>query len=353
MSRVIFHIDINAFFASAHTITDPSLEGKPVVISSLNRGSVITTASYEARKYGIGSAMPLSIAKRLCPDLVVIPMDFPLYRSLSQRFINIIRSYSPLLQQASIDECFVDVTDTIKHYEKPLDLAVEIQQTVFETLKLPISIGVAPNKFLAKMASDMVKPFGITILRKRDVQEKLWPLDISEMFGIGRKTVPKLYQAGFQTIGDIANAEYDALSPYLGNQTQSFIDKANGHGSTHIDTDEQRKSVGQSRTFKDPLSNIEEVTLIFSERLEEIVMKLQKEDVLVKTITISYRIEGQSTVNKSHTFEEFTNDYEVLMERAMLLFHQEDTDSGITFLGVSTSQLISRKDSQEQLHMQF
>ncbi|WZU00053.1 DNA polymerase IV [Erysipelothrix sp. D19-032] len=155
MANVIFHIDINAFFASAHVITDPSLIGKPVVVCSNHRGSVITTASYEARQFGIQSAMPLSHAKRLCQDLVVVEIDFDLYNDLSRRFMDIIRSYSTKLQQASIDECYVDVTDVIRNYPKPLDLAVEIQQRVLKELKLPISIGVAPNKFLAKMASDM------------------------------------------------------------------------------------------------------------------------------------------------------------------------------------------------------
>ncbi|MDE8038924.1 DNA polymerase IV, partial [Erysipelothrix rhusiopathiae] len=188
MAQVIFHIDINAFYASAHLITDSSLYGKPVVVCSNQRGSVVTTASYEARSFGVNSAMPLAHAKRLCPNLEVIEVDFELYQELSVKFMNIIRSYSAVMQPASIDECYVDMTEVIKKYEKPLDLAVEIQKNIWEALRLPISIGVAPNKFLAKMASDMQKPRGITVLRIREVSQKLWPLSIESMYGIGKKT---------------------------------------------------------------------------------------------------------------------------------------------------------------------
>ncbi|MGN1182207.1 MAG: DNA polymerase IV, partial [Faecalibacillus sp.] len=189
--QIIFHIDLNAFYASAEISIDPSLEGKPLVISGNDRRSIVSTASYEARAYGIHSAMPLFKAKELCKDLVIRPVNFDLYRKLSHQFFELIASYSTKLEVASIDECYVDFTEYITiHQIHPYHLAKEIQNKVYNELKLRCSIGIAPNKFMAKMASDMKKPMGITILNKTNYKELLWPLDVSEMFGIGKKTFP-------------------------------------------------------------------------------------------------------------------------------------------------------------------
>ena len=184
--QIIFHIDLNAFFASAEVAMNPSLKGKPLVISGNNRRSIVTTASYEARKYGIHSAMPLFKAKELCRHLIVRPVNFDLYRKLSQSFFDLIASYSSILEIASIDECYVDFTDYVqKQNIHPYLLAYELQQRVWQELHLSCSIGIAPNKFMAKMASDMKKPMGITILNRKNYKELLWPLDIADMFGIG------------------------------------------------------------------------------------------------------------------------------------------------------------------------
>ena len=191
--RVILHIDLNSYFASAEILKNSALEGQPVVVAGLHRRSVVSTArSYEARKYGVHSAMPLHMAMEKCPNLVVVQGDYGWYEELSNRFFKYLRRFSSLIEPASIDECYMDVTDVIKDYKRPLDLAWQIQKSVQKDLKLPCSIGVAPNKFLAKMASDMRTPMGITILRKQEVPKKLWPLPISDMWGIGKKTVPLL-----------------------------------------------------------------------------------------------------------------------------------------------------------------
>src|SRR5690625_4757855 len=245
-ARVIFHIDINAFFASAHLIDNPDLIGKPVVVCRDVTGSVVTTASYEARAYGIQSAMPLSHAKRLCDDLKVVELDFNLYQELSSEFVSIIESYSPIVEQASIDEVYVDVTDLIMTYEKPLDLAVDIQKQVLEQLKLPISIGVAPNKFLAKMASDMKKPMGITVLRKRDIPYKLWVLPIEEMHGVGQKTAERMRNNEIYTIGDLAKADPFLVKGIFGVNGDRLRRRALGEDPRPVDpeSDSVYKSIG-------------------------------------------------------------------------------------------------------------
>lgn len=348
---VIFHIDINAFFASAHAITDPKLLGKPVVVCSNHRGSVITTASYEARKYGIQSAMPLAYAKRLCEDLVVIDIDFDLYHDLSQRFIKIIMSYSEILEQASIDECYVDVTEIIKTYKRPLDLAVDIQKRVYKELLLPISIGVAPNKFLAKMASDMRKPMGIQVLRIREVEELLWPMDIADMFGIGKKTVPKLKEIGILTIGDLAVADPNVLRKYLGINTETFIQRANGIDSSPIEVFTPTKSIGQSKTFTNPMTDLDEIRHAIMSEIEQLTLRLNAKDLCAKTVTFSIRLDDFKTAARSTTLDSYIYDKNSIFERVMGLYDEFDGLGAVSFISISLTNLISKDDRLEQLNI--
>ncbi|MDE8119947.1 DNA polymerase IV [Erysipelothrix rhusiopathiae] len=351
MAQVIFHIDINAFYASAHLITDSSLYGKPVVVCSNQRGSVVTTASYEARSFGVNSAMPLAHAKRLCPNLEVIEVDFELYQELSVKFMNIIRSYSAVMQPASIDECYVDMTEVIKKYEKPLDLAVEIQKNIWEALRLPISIGVAPNKFLAKMASDMQKPRGITVLRIREVSQKLWPLSIESMYGIGKKTVPKLKQMGIETIGDLARFNPDHLKGILGVNAQNFVQKANGYDHSVIDTDVTMKSIGQSKTFKDAMTDLDEIRNAILNELVEVMRRMERQDVVGKTVSFSIRLDDYKTATRSFTFDEYTRDQNLVFERLMSLYDEFEGEGGVSFISVTMTNLLPKDEIIEQLNI--
>lgn len=351
MAQVIFHIDINAFYASAHLITDPTLYGKPVAVCSNQRGSVVTTASYEARAYGVNSAMPLAHAKRLCPQLEVIEVDFALYQDLSVKFMNIIRSYSVMMQPASIDECYVDMTKVIQRYEKPLDLAVEIQKKVWEALRLPISIGVAPNKFLAKMASDMQKPRGITVLRIREVPQKLWPMPIEAMHGIGKKTVPRLKTLGINTIGDLARQNPDHLKSILGINAVSFVEKAKGYDYSVIDTDIMMKSIGQSKTFKDPMTDLDEIRTAILNELDEVVRRMEKRGMLGKTISLSIRLDDYKTAARSYTFENYISDKSMMFERIMSLYDEFEGAGGVTFIAVTMANLMPQDEVIEQLNI--
>lgn len=350
-ARVIFHIDINAFFASAHLIDNPDLIGKPVVVCRDVTGSVVTTASYEARAYGIQSAMPLSHAKRLCDDLEVVELDFNLYQELSSEFVSIIESYSPIVEQASIDEVYVDVTDLIMTYEKPLDLAVDIQKQVLEELKLPISIGVAPNKFLAKMASDMKKPMGITVLRIREVQDKLWPLPISEMHGIGKKTVPRLKEIGVHTIGDLNDVSYDLLLSILGNRAKSFVDKANGIDPTPINLEGLAKSIGQSKTFVNPIYDLEELKEKIMVEILEVERRAKIRDLMGKTIQFGIRMDNMQSAARSITLDNFTNDREIILENVMSLYSEFEGEGGVTFISITLSGLRPSDEVVEQIDL--
>lgn len=245
MSRVYFHIDLNAFYASCEELLDPSLKGKPLVVGGKSRRSVISTANYEARKYGIHSAMPIQQAEKLCKDLVVVNGHYAFYSDMSHQFMQIIHSYTDLVEKASIDECYADMTDVICRYPKPLDVAFEIQRRVLEETGLRCSIGIGPNMFLAKMASDMKKPMGITVLRIRDVPEKMWPLPIKEMQGIGKRTVPLMEDLNIHTIKDLATyQDLNALKPVLGKNIENMIKRANGYDDRTLMTEYDSKSMG-------------------------------------------------------------------------------------------------------------
>jgi DNA polymerase-4 len=184
--RIIFHVDLNAFYASCEEAIDPSLKSHPIGIAKNSDRGILTTANYAARKFGVSSAMNVYEAKKRCLHIKIIPPNFALYEAYSDQFFTYLRTFTDQIEPASIDEGYLDLTNDLngKH---PLDIAKEIQETLLNQYQLPVSIGIAPNMFLAKMASDMKKPLGITVLRKRDIQEKLWPLPIEKMFGIGKK----------------------------------------------------------------------------------------------------------------------------------------------------------------------
>ena len=187
MARVLFHIDLNAFFANAEILRNSSYEDVPLVVGSLSRRGVVSTASYSARALGIHSAMPIAQALQICPHLVIVPVDFEWYEQLSQKFFDYIRKYTPYVEPVSIDECFADVTEVIKKYPRPLDLAWQIQKGLKDEIGLTCSIGVGPNRFLAKMASDMRKPMGITILRSKKYQENFGLYQLNKCMELVKK----------------------------------------------------------------------------------------------------------------------------------------------------------------------
>ena len=205
MSKIILHIDLNAFFVRCEELKNPSLEGKPLIVGGDGRCGIVSTASYEARKKGIHSGMPTFQAKMLCKDLIICNCDFKTYELMSKEFFSYVRTFSKIVEPMSIDECFVDITDSFRRDGKNdiLGYLHKIQDGLYNKTKLKCSIGVATTKFIAKMASDIKKPMGITIVRNKDIKSVIFPLPIKDYFGIGKKTYPKLEKIGIKTIGDL------------------------------------------------------------------------------------------------------------------------------------------------------
>ncbi|MBQ9327896.1 MAG: DNA polymerase IV [Solobacterium sp.] len=338
MSRVYFHIDLNAFFASCEVLLDPSLQGKPIAVSGTSRRSVISTASYEARAYGVHSAMPIEQGKQLCRDLIIVEPHFNYYREMSEAFMTLIRGYTDRIEQASIDECYADMTEAIMKFEKPLDLAWEIQRRTRTELGLSCSIGVAPNLFLAKMASDMKKPNGITVLRLREVPAKLWPLPIKEMRGVGARTLPYMEDLNIRTIGDLANyKDIDALRSVFGKNTEEMISRANGHDDRPLITEWDAKSMGVSETFLEDISDYDELRGMLrtlSRTLSRRMFESHKAGFLV---SIRIRYYDFTNIDRSVRLNEPIWKADDIYVQALSLFHANWEETPVRLLGISVS----------------
>lgn len=349
MASVIFHVDLNAFFAMAEIARHPEYSDCPVAIGTRNKRGVLSTANYKARSFGVHSAMPIYEALRLCPELVIIPPDFSYYKSLSSKFFAYLKTFTPYIEIASIDECYMDVTQVIKQYKRPLDLAYQILIGVEQTLGLSVSIGVAPNRFLAKMASDMRKPKGITVLRKSELSTKLWPLPIEDMFGIGKKTIPLLKKNGIEKIGDLVDEKNEALIlRLLGKSGYVFIQRAKGQSSAKLHVSTSAKSVSISRTLNTDLYTREEVLVILLQMVKSMSSKLVKENIKGKLVSITLRDTQFHTIVRSISLEEYTNDAIVIYEKVQGLVEENFEPVGYRHVGVTLGSLQNVTNIVEQ-----
>lgn len=340
MARVIFHIDLNAFFASAEELRHPEYKDEPVAIGSLSSRGVLSTANYKAREFGVHSAMPVQMAKKLCPQLVILPGDYAYYRELSSKFFAYLRRYSGMLEILSVDECYLDVTETIKQYSRPMDLAVDIQMGVKEELGLSCSIGVAPTKFLAKMASDMYKPMGITILRRSEIPSKLWPLPVEDVVGIGKKTVPLLKEQGIHTIGDLADEDNaQAVRAILKSSYYPLMDCIRGRSSDRLSFSRTRKSISHSRTFQHDLYTLEEVLSEARRILQELTASMQAKNIKGAQVSLTLRDQDFHNMVRSVSLKQYTRDFAVLNEAVSGLIYEFFEPVGYRLLGISIGSL--------------
>lgn len=347
--RIIFHIDLNAFFASCAIIKEPYLKDKPFVVggSSVFKRGVVSTASYAARAYGINSAMNINDALRLYPKLVVVPVDFKLYKKYSDLFFQFLKQFSSVILMGSIDEAYLDVTELSKT-KHPLEIAKEIQQGLLKTYQLPCSIGIAPTLFLAKMASDMQKPLGITVIRKKDIVDKLFPLPIQYMYGIGKKTYPRLIESGVLTIGDFTKMEnkLKILQIMSSANYASYLDHILGHSSNVIDPQKYAipKSISNETTLVYALEEPSAILEVIKEQLTESYHRLVKEDMVAKTVGIKLKKTNFESVNRSVTLKDYTDDLVLFNDRIEELLEEHYTGDPLRLVGVFFNQLLLKKD---------
>jgi DNA polymerase IV len=352
--RVILHVDMNSFYASVEMAYDSTLKGKPLAIAGNveERRGIIITCSYEARKYGVKTTMPIWEAKKLCPKLILMKPNFDRYRASSLAMFEILRQYSDLVEPVSIDEGYVDITESY-HLGSPLEIAETIQKRLIEQLDLPCSIGIAPNKFLAKMASDMKKPMGITILRKRDVPNVLWPLATHEMHGVGKKTAEKLQSIGIETVGDLAKANEVQLKALLGINGMRIKERANGVDTRFVDPDSVSdfKSIGNSTTLPKDTTNQQELFRVLEHLAETVSVRMKRKKVVATTIGITIRFKDRKTITRSKKVENPFFQKEEIFSYAKRLFLKHWNGDPIRLLGITSTDLTDHEHAVKQLDL--
>ncbi|MCA1009605.1 DNA polymerase IV [Halobacillus halophilus] len=352
--RVILHVDMNSFYASVEMAFDPKLKGKPLAIAGNpeERRGIVVTSSYEARKFGVKTTMPVGEARRLCPELMVMRPNFERYRTASKEMFKILADVTSLVQPVSIDEGYMDITNCASQGSPP-EIAERIQQRIADELDLPCSIGIAPNKFLAKMASDMKKPMGITILRKRDLQNKLWPLPIEEMYGVGDKTAEKLRRIKVETIGDLAVHSVLELKRLLGINGERLQNRANGDDQRPVDPDavHEFKSIGTSTTLPEDTTDDQEVRSVLRRLTQKVEARMKNKKVLAQNVQLMIRYHDRKTVTRSRQLKEFIHSAEDLFQVSLQLFDEHWNQEPIRLLGVTAQDLAEKSEITQQLDL--
>lgn len=351
-ARVILHVDMNSFFASVEQAYDPSLKGIPLAVAGnpKQRRGILVTCSYEARAFGVYTTMTVGEARRLCPELVIVPPDFEKYRIASTAVFDILRSYTDLVEPVSIDEAYVDITE-IGGLTHAMDITQNIQQRILHELDLPCSIGIGPNKFLAKTASDMKKPMGITILRKREIEQVLWPLPVIEMHGIGKSTEKKLVELKIDTIGHLAQADEVTIKAALGINGVRLKNRANGIDNRPVDPEaaNERKSVGSSTTLPIDETDLNACLETFKWLANKVAVRLDKQQLAGAVIMIQIRTADWKNQTRSRTLLNPIYKEAGIYKEAEYLFRLHWDGEPIRLLGITISNVIPRDELFEQL----
>lgn len=352
-ARIIFHIDMNSFYASVEMAYDPGLKGKPLAIAGNpeERRGIIVTCSYEARRFGVKTTMPVWEAKKLCPQLIIRKPNFDRYRAMSKKIFALLREYTDLVEPASIDEGYMDVTDHVTDH--PVRMAQQIQQRILKELDLPCSIGIGPNKFLAKTASDMKKPLGITVLRKRDVPQILWPLPTGEMYGVGKKTAEKLKQIGILTIGDLAKGNDIQLRNTLGINGIRLKEWANGNDHRPVNPEAiyDFKSIGNSTTLAKDTVDQTFLLNTLQNLAKTVSARMQNKEVFATTISITIRYNDRTTWTRSQKLENPIQEMADVYAVSKQLFLKHWNGKPVRLLGITGQDLVDKDQAFEQLNL--
>jgi len=331
-------MDMDAFFAAVEQKRQPELIGKPVVIGGTGDPSsrgVVATASYEARVFGIHSAMPLKTAYKLNPQAIFLPVDYEVYAAESHKIKKILKDICPLMEDVGIDEAFLDISALDR---SSWDISSEIKENVMKVTGLTCSIGIGPNKLLAKIASDMKKPDGYTVIEESDVEGILWPLPVRKLLGVGPKTEIILRKMNIEKIGDLAKVTVEALSLRFGPSHGNFLYRgARGLDERHVVTFWEPKSISRERTFERDIGHWQTIAKVLAALTKEVVSELRAERMTVKTITIKVRFSDFETVTRSKSLEE-TSDSETDIRKAVFACLQRvELAKNVRLLGVRLS----------------
>jgi DNA polymerase IV (archaeal DinB-like DNA polymerase) len=350
--RIILHVDMDSFYASVEVRESPSLAGRPVIVGADPKGGagrgVVSTCSYEARRYGVHSGMPISRAYDLCPHAVYLPVNRPLYSRVSAEIMEILERYADRCQQVSIDEAYLDLTG-VGRFEAAAALAASIKEEIRREQGLTCSVGVAPSKVVAKIASDLRKPDGLMVVGPEQVAEFLSPLPVGKIPGVGQKTAGDLQAMGVLTIGDLARCDVQELLARFGRPGLSLHDLARGNDDREVRTREGYKSISRETTFEADTDDPSLINSVLAELAHDVSSTLVTDRLRCRTVTVKVRYQGFLTYTRSRTLEHFTADREVIAESARELLLPFLNGTRIRLIGVRISTLESDRTRQASI----
>ncbi len=350
--RVILHVDMDAFYAAVEVRENPELAGKPLIIGHEGRRGVVSTCSYEARKFGVRSAMPSVLASRLCPDAIWLPGRMELYIAVSATLRRMFDEEAPVVEPLSIDEAFLDVTGLAAGLAHGAAIARVLKDRIRNEQRLTASVGVAPNKFLAKLASDLEKPDGLCVFPKDDVARRLWPLPVERLWGVGPKTAEVLRRGGLRSIGDIAGVSETGLAALVGPRMAAHLAAlARGEDDRPVSASRESKSISEERTYADDLTDAREIDRELLARAEGVARSLRRHGLLARTVHLKVRTGDFETAMRSRTLHEPTDLADPISDgvRALLRARIELGGRGIRLLGVGVSALTATGSVPESL----
>jgi DNA polymerase-4 len=340
ISEPILHVDMDAFYASVEVVKDPSLKGKPLIVGGQGGRGVVTSASYEARVFGVRSAMPMMRARRLCPQAICLPNDFSAYLDFSKQIREVFLSFTPLVEPLSLDEAFLDVSGSVRIFGPPVEIGRQIRAAV-AGLGLACTVGVAPNKFLAKLASAAAKPDGLLVVPASDVASFLNPLPVRALWGVGEKTAETLERLGLKTVAELAQMPRRTLERAVGEAAGAHLHQlAHGIDDRDVTPEEVTKSVGSEETFPYDLDDKDAIRREILRLSDRTATRLRAKDLSGRTITLKVRWSNFKTISRSKTLDHEADTAAEVYEVAKALFDKLDPDRPrIRLLGVAVTGL--------------
>ncbi|MGB6930872.1 MAG: DNA polymerase IV, partial [Syntrophobacteria bacterium] len=348
-AKAIIHLDMDAFYAAVEVLDNPDLQGKPVIVGGSKERGVVSSASYEARTFGVHSAQPIATAMRLCPQGIFRPVRMWRYKEISRQIFEIFKRFSPLVEPLSLDEAFVDVTGSTRLFGPPEEIAKKIKQQVVAETGLTASAGVAPTKFIAKIASDIQKPDGLTIVPEGKVKEFLGPLPIEKLWGVGERTRKTLAHLGVETIGDLGRVPLELLDRKMGKHGLHLSLLAQGVDEREVETERQVKSIGHEETYREDILDMTMARRVLLSLATKVAKRLRGHGFVGKTVTLKVKYHDFVQITRSVTLQEPTDDgREIFQSCCDLLSKTEASKRPVRLFGISLSQL-DLADKERQL----
>lgn len=344
---MILHIDMDAFFASVEQLDHPDLKGKPVVVGGNSARGVVAAASYEARRYGIHSAMPMFMARQRCPHLVIVASRKNRYKAVSRSVMTILQGYSPVVEQVSIDEAYLDASGCCRLYGPPEAMAGAIKSDIWNTVSLTCSVGVAPLKVLAKIASDMHKPNGLTVIAREAVPAFIANLPVEKVPGVGKQAQKQLRQMGVAKLGDVRRINPCLLVDRLGKFGHRLVDLAHGRDESAVTPHSPTKSISTEKTLPVNTRDSEQLSQHLLAQSQEVGRQLRRQGYLARTITLKLKDTDFSQITRSATLERPSQSSETLFRTAQALLERQTIDKPIRLIGVGASALIADTTPQQ------